>query len=89
MRDLEMSESDAKNKYAETKTKLLETEDVVIGLRASIKQLEMQLGESQEVIMLKGGFALSFLLEKSISCSLQSFFWLVKWVHVIKITNEG
>lgn len=50
VQDLEVSEKEAKSKYGETKSKLLETEDVVITLNASIKQLELQLKESQEVI---------------------------------------
>lgn len=53
IKDLEVSEKDAKNRYTETKTKLLETEDLVISLKASVKQLEVQLNDTKEVLAYK------------------------------------
>lgn len=47
--DLETTEKEAKSRYCQTKTKLLETEDSVINLKASVKQLEGQLEESRQV----------------------------------------
>ncbi|XP_030763826.1 centrosomal protein of 131 kDa-like [Sitophilus oryzae] len=48
IQDLETSEKEAKNKYLETKTKLIENEEVIIGLQASLKQLETQLNEYKQ-----------------------------------------
>ncbi|KAL3274189.1 hypothetical protein HHI36_015606 [Cryptolaemus montrouzieri] len=47
MRDLEMLEKDAQNKYCEARSKLLEYEDVILTLRTSIRQLETQLTEEK------------------------------------------
>lgn len=49
LKDLERSESDAKNKYLEVKNKLLESEDLVVTLKATIKQLQLQLDEAKEI----------------------------------------
>lgn len=46
---MEAAEKDAKAKYGQTKSRLLETEDTVIGLKASVKQLEGQLEDSKTV----------------------------------------
>ncbi|XP_025833101.1 centrosomal protein of 131 kDa isoform X2 [Agrilus planipennis] len=48
IKEVEASEREAKIKYTETKTKLAEAEDVAVNLKASIKQLEMQLQEAKE-----------------------------------------
>lgn len=47
--ELEQSEKEAKSRYCEVKAKLLEYEDVLINLRATVKQLENQLANSQGV----------------------------------------
>lgn len=49
IRDVEESEKKAKAKYAESKSKLLECEDTIIGLTTNVKLLEMQLRESRDV----------------------------------------
>lgn len=49
MCDLEKSERNAKNKYLEVKNKLLESEEVVVGLKAAVKQLQTQLEETRNV----------------------------------------
>nr|XP_022903446.1 centrosomal protein of 131 kDa [Onthophagus taurus]XP_022903447.1 centrosomal protein of 131 kDa [Onthophagus taurus] len=49
IKELEKSENEVKLKYGQTKTKLLEYEDVVIHLKGSIKQIENQLSVSQEI----------------------------------------
>lgn len=50
LHDLEKSEQEAKTKYLETKNKLLESEDNVVTLKATIKQLNIQMVESKEVL---------------------------------------
>lgn len=47
--DLERAESEAKNKYLEVKNKLLESEDAVVTLKATVKQLQLQLDEANSV----------------------------------------
>ncbi|XP_017776428.1 PREDICTED: centrosomal protein of 131 kDa [Nicrophorus vespilloides] len=47
--DLESSEAESKAKYAETKGKLLETEDIVIGLKGNVKHLEIRLVDIQDL----------------------------------------
>ncbi|CAG9773590.1 unnamed protein product [Ceutorhynchus assimilis] len=49
IKDLEMAEKESKSKFIESKTKLLENEEVVIGLRATVKQLETQLADQKEL----------------------------------------
>lgn len=49
IKDLESAEKDAKVKYCDTKSKLLDTEEMVISLRANVKQLEISLQEHKEV----------------------------------------
>lgn len=49
LKDLERAENDAKNKYLVVKNKLLESEDVVVTLKATIKQLQLQLDEARDV----------------------------------------
>lgn len=50
LHELEKSEQEAKKKYLETKNKLLESEDNVVTLKATIKQLNIQMVESKEVL---------------------------------------
>ncbi|KAK9692511.1 hypothetical protein QE152_g35096 [Popillia japonica] len=50
IRDLEQSEKQTNAKYTETKSKLLESEDTIIALRANVKLLEKQLKENREVL---------------------------------------
>lgn len=45
---MERSEEESKNKYLEVKNKLLENEDLVVTLKATIKQLQLQLQETRE-----------------------------------------
>jgi 5-azacytidine-induced protein 1 len=49
--DLEESEREAKNKYIETKKKLVEDEDVIINLKATIDQLQSQLETSKALVL--------------------------------------
>lgn len=53
IRDLEISEKECKIRYGEMKMTLLETENEIILLRNTIKQLEQQLKESHEVRIAK------------------------------------
>ncbi|XP_045477152.1 centrosomal protein of 131 kDa isoform X2 [Harmonia axyridis] len=47
IKDLEMLEKDAQTKYCESRSKLLEYEEVIITLRNTIKQLEYQLTDEK------------------------------------------
>ncbi|KAF7264041.1 hypothetical protein GWI33_000732 [Rhynchophorus ferrugineus] len=49
IKDLELAEKDSKNKYLETKTKLIENEEIIIALQANLKQLEVQLNEQKQL----------------------------------------
>lgn len=61
IRDLETAESQTKNKYCEVKTKLLEYEENIIGLKGNIKILESQVHELQGVSnVIKQIFLLSY-----------------------------
>ncbi|KAF2889772.1 hypothetical protein ILUMI_16401, partial [Ignelater luminosus] len=48
IKDLEVSESEATTKYSDTKAKLIEAEDAVIHLKATVKQMEIQLHDTKE-----------------------------------------
>ncbi|XP_072379343.1 centrosomal protein of 131 kDa isoform X2 [Diabrotica undecimpunctata] len=50
IKDLESSEKKSKAKYSEARTKQLETEEILIGLKATIKQLESVLCEKEKII---------------------------------------
>lgn len=50
IKDLETSESEAKSKYCDAKSKILENEETIIGLKSNIKTLENQAYEYKEVI---------------------------------------
>lgn len=49
IKDLETAEKESKVKFIDSKTKLLESEEVIIGLKATVKQLETQVSEYKEV----------------------------------------
>ncbi|RZC38409.1 5-azacytidine-induced protein 1-like, partial [Asbolus verrucosus] len=49
--DLEESEKESKNRYTETKRRLIESEDVIIGLKATINQLQSQVDEAKDVAL--------------------------------------
>lgn len=49
IRDLEMLEKDAQAKYCDSRSKLLEYEEVILTLRNNLKQLEHQLTEEELV----------------------------------------
>lgn len=48
---MELAEIEAKNKYCETKAKVLDYEETIIALRGNIKQLELQVEEYKEVVL--------------------------------------
>ncbi|XP_074036118.1 uncharacterized protein isoform X3 [Leptinotarsa decemlineata] len=49
IKDLEMSEKESKSRYCEAKTKLLDNEETIIGLKSNIKQLENRIQEQQKM----------------------------------------
>ncbi|XP_048519924.1 centrosomal protein of 131 kDa isoform X2 [Dendroctonus ponderosae] len=49
IKDLENAEKESKAKFIDSKTKLLECEEVVIGLKSTVKHLEMQLAQYKEL----------------------------------------
>ncbi|KAG5891218.1 hypothetical protein JTB14_036135 [Gonioctena quinquepunctata] len=49
IKDLEISEKESKNRYCDAKGKLLDCEEIIIGSKATIKQLENQIKEHQEI----------------------------------------
>ncbi|KAJ8983980.1 hypothetical protein NQ317_008685, partial [Molorchus minor] len=49
IKDLEMAERDSKNRYCEAKAKLLDCEETVLGLKATVKQLEIQAKQHKEL----------------------------------------
>ncbi|XP_066137389.1 calponin homology domain-containing protein DDB_G0272472 [Euwallacea fornicatus] len=49
IKDLEIAEKESKTKFIDTKTKLLESEETIIGLKATAKQLESQLSEFRQL----------------------------------------
>lgn len=49
IKDLENAEKESKAKFIDSKTKLLECEELVIGLKSTVKHLELQLAQYKEV----------------------------------------
>ncbi|XP_066261715.1 centrosomal protein of 131 kDa [Euwallacea similis] len=49
IKDLEIAEKESKTKFIDTKKKLLESEEIIIGLKATTKQLESQLSEFRQL----------------------------------------
>lgn len=90
---MENAESQTNNKYCEAKTKLLECEESIIGLKGTIRQLESQLQESKEVS--NASLSISMQLKMYISLTSLSLNTMCigqkewyQYLHILKFVSD-